>query len=123
MASILGRFAASDLTAGALLTPGQVTDQMQPTDGMSVVGIPVAPGLMPAEPLRSGDTVRLVQTPGPSGEVTGKKPVTITAEILRVTPGETQTVVDVVVSSDRAAELAARAATGKVAVVLDSRER
>lgn len=123
MASMVGRSAAVDLSAGALLTPDQVTNVVQPADGMSMVGIPVAPGLMPAEPLRAGDTVRLVQTPGPQGEVSSKAPVTITASVVRVTPGETQTVVDVLVSQDRAAELASRAATGKVAVVLDSRER
>ena len=33
------------------------------------------------------------------------------------------TIVDVLVPSDVAADLAARAATGKVALVLDSRER
>lgn len=120
--TVVGKRAASDLTAGTLLAPGQVTDQLPPTGGQSVVGIPVAPGLMPSEPLRAGDTVRLVQTPGQAGEVTGK-PVTITATVLSVVPGNTQTVVDVEVSADRAAELAARAATGKVAIVLDSRTR
>lgn len=125
MASMVGRSAAVDLSAGALLTPSQVTDVVQPGQGMSMVGIPVAPGLMPAEPLRAGDQVRLVQTPGPNGEVIGKKPnpVAINATVVRVSPGETQTVVDVLVTQDRSAELAARAATGKVAVVLDSRER
>ena len=34
-----------------------------------------------------------------------------------------QVVVDVLVSHDQGAELAAQAATGKVALVLDSRER
>jgi hypothetical protein len=43
--------------------------------------------------------------------------------VVAVTPGDTQTVVDVVVDSGQAADLAARAATGKVAVVLDSRAR
>lgn len=123
MASLVGRSAAVDLSAGALLTPDQVTDAVQPVDGMSMVGIPVAPGLMPTEPLRAGDTVRLVQTPGSQGTVSSKAPTTITASVVRVSPGETQTIVDVLVSQDRAAELAARAATGKVAVVLDSRER
>lgn len=125
MESMVGRSAAVDLSAGALLTPSQVTDLVQPGEGMSMVGIPVAPGLMPAEPLRAGDQVRLVQTPGPSGEVSDKNPspAVITATVVRVTPGETQTVVDVLVTQDKSAELAARAATGKVAVVLDSRER
>ncbi len=123
MASLVGRAAAVDLSAGSLLTPDQVTDAVQPADGMSMVGIPVAPGLMPAEPLRAGDPVRLVQTPGAQGDVTSKEFVTISATVVRVTAGDTQTVVDVLVTQDKAAELAARAATGKVAVVLDSRER
>ena len=49
--------------------------------------------------------------------------MTFTATVLSVVPGDAQTVVDVVVSADKAAELAARAATGRVAVVLDSRAR
>ena len=122
MASMVGRRAAVDLTAGTLLAPGQLTDTLPPGSGMSVVGVPVVPGSMPSEPLRAGDTVRLVQTPGQAGEVTGT-PVTFTATVLSVVPGDAQTVVDVVVSADKAAELAARAATGRVAVVLDSRAR
>ena len=104
------------------MTPGQVADVVVPPAGESMVGVPVAAGLMPAEGLRPGDSVRLVQTPGQSGEVSGA-PVTISATVLSVSPGDTQTVVDVLVSSDRAAELAARAATGRVAIVLDSRAK
>jgi hypothetical protein len=120
--SLVGKRAASDLSAGALVTPGQVTDAVVPAAGQSLVGVPVAPGLMPSEGLRPGDPVRLVQTPGQSGDVSGS-PVTISGTVSAVTPGDTQTVVDVLVSSDQAAELAARAATGKVAVVLDSRAK
>lgn len=120
--TLVGKRAVTDLAAGTLLSPGQVSDQVVPQLGESVVGIPVAPGLMPAEPLLAGDTVRLVHTPGQAGEVTAA-PVTVTARVLTVTAGDTHTVVDVVVSSDQAAELAARAATGDLAVVLDSRER
>ncbi len=120
--SLVGKRASSDLVAGALLTPDQVADAVIPAAGQSVVGVPVAAGLMPATPLRAGDVVRLVQTPGQGGEVTGT-PVAIAATVVAVTPGDTQTVVDVVVESGQAADLAARAATGKVAVVLDSRAR
>lgn len=118
--TLVGRRAAADLTKGTLLSPAQVTDAPVPGPGTSVVGVPVAPGSMPTEPLLAGDVVRLVHTPGPQGEVVGD-PVTITATVLRVEPGDTQAVVDVVVSIDKAAELAARAATGRVAVVLDPR--
>lgn len=117
---LVGRRAAADLTAGTLLSPAQVSDLPVPGPGSSVVGVPVAPGLMPSEPLLAGDLVRLVHTPGPQGELAGD-PLTITARVLRVVAGDTQTVVDVVVSIDKAAPLAAMAATGRVAVVLDPR--
>jgi hypothetical protein len=120
--SLVGKRAATDLAPGTLVTPDQVSDAVVPGLGQSVVGIPVAPGLMPAEPLVAGDTVRLVHTPGLAGQVTAA-PVTVTATVLSVTPGDTHTVVDVLVTSDQAADLAARAATGDLAVVLDSRER
>lgn len=120
--SLVGKRAATDLAPGTLVTPDQVSDAVVPGLGQSVVGIPVAPGLMPAEPLVAGDTVRLVHTPGLAGQVTAAL-VTVTATVLSVTPGDTHTVVDVLVTSDQAADLAARAATGDLAVVLDSRER
>ena len=120
--SLVGSRAATDLAPGTLVSPAQVSDAVVPGLGQSVVGIPVAPGLMPAEPLVAGDTVRLVHTPGLAGQVTAA-PVTVTATVLSVTPGDTHTVVDVLVTSDQAADLAARAATGDLAVVLDSRER
>jgi hypothetical protein len=49
----------------------------------------------------------------------------ITATVVGIYPDSDsdQTVVSVQVRYDQAAELAARAATGKVALVLDSRER
>ena len=104
------------------MTPDQVGTVVVPGQGETLVGVPISPGLMPTEGLQAGDRVRLVQTPGQSGEVAGV-PVTIPATVVSVTPGDTQTVVNVVVSTDRAAELAARAGTGRVALVVDSRAR
>ena len=43
--------------------------------------------------------------------------------VVSVTSGDSQTIVNVVLPSSKAADLAARAATGKIAVVLDSRVR
>lgn len=124
LSSLVGKRAASDVAAGTLLSPAQVTDVLPPGTGESVVGVALTTGQLPAEPLRPGDRVRLVQTPLAQGEVPATQ-VTIDAEVQSVTPaadGQT-TVVDLLVPSSRAAEVAARAATGRVAVVLDSRER
>ena len=121
---LIGKRAASDVAAGTLLTPAQVTDALPPGTGESVVGVALTTGQLPAEPLRPGDHVRLVQTPLPQGEVSATQ-VTIDAEvqsIAQATDGQA-TVVDLLVPSARAADVAALAATGRVALVLDSRER
>lgn len=122
---LIGQRAASDLVAGSLLAPGGITDLVVPRTGESLVGIALAIGQLPAEPLRPGDKVRLVQTPADQSDVPATQ-VTIDAVVQGVSEvgsdGQT-VVVDVVVPTSRAAEVAARAATGRVALVLDSRER
>jgi flagella basal body P-ring formation protein FlgA len=120
--SLVGKRAVTDLAAGTLVAPEQVSDAVVPGAGMAVVAVPIAPGLIPSEPLKAGDTVRLVQAPAQGVEVTGA-PAEITGTVLNVTPGDTETVVDVLVADNRAGELAARAASGDLALVLASRER
>lgn len=120
--TLVGRRAATDVAAGTLISPNQVSDAVLPPQGMSVVSVPVPAGLVPTVPIRTGDTVRLVQTPEPAGSVTGT-PLTITAEVVDVAAGDADTVVQVLVPADKAAGLAELAATGRVAVVLDSAAR
>jgi hypothetical protein len=102
-----------------------VTDAVGPATGESIVGIALGIGQLPAEPLRPGDRVRLVLTPVAQGEVTTSQ-VAIDALVQGVTSpaadGQT-VVVDLVVPAPRAPEVAALAGTGRVALVLDSRER
>lgn len=121
LGALVGRRASADLTAGTLLAASQVSETVVPGPGESVVGVPISPGLMPVEPLASGDAVRLVHSGELPSDSTPTDPVA--AKVLRVTPGDTQTVVDVVVSADKAVQLAAWAGSGKVALVLDSRAR
>ena len=73
----------------------------------------------------TGDRIRVVATPGAGGEVVDAATVTIPATVvgLHPDPDTGATVVSVQVPQAQAAELAARAATGNVAIVLDSRER
>ncbi|MDN4172228.1 MULTISPECIES: SAF domain-containing protein [Nocardioides] len=124
-AELEGNRAAVDLWAGTLLTEQAVTDSLVPGEGESLVGISLTPGQMPSEPLYGGDVVRIVTTPGDQGEVTDKDPVTVEAIVVGVSRVEEtgETVVDVSVPEGDAADLAARAATGRVALVLDARER
>lgn len=79
---------------------------------------------MPSEPLFSGDSVRIVTTTGDHGEVSNEDPVTVEAVVGGVSRVQEtgETVVDVPVPEGDADDLAARAATGRVALVLDSRE-
>lgn len=120
-----GSRAALDLWAGTLLTEQAITDDLVPGEGDSLVGISLTPAQMPSEPLYSGDVVRIVTTPGDQGEITDQEPVTIEATIVGVSRVQEtgETIVDVSVPEGEAADLAARAATGRVALVLDARER
>jgi len=125
LANLVGKRAAMDMATGSLVTDEEVTSKVLPAPGKSVVGVALPPSLMPGEALVAGDHVRIVATPGPQGEVGQGEPAAITATVVGLYPnGENgQTVVAVEVPQERAAELAARSATGKVALVLDSRER
>ena len=122
---VVGARAATDLPAGGLVTDEAIAASVVPGEDLSVVGVGLPPRLLPGEPLQAGDRVRVVATPGDQGEVTSKEPRTIAATVVGVHGGDDtgQLVVDVQVPFDDAAELAARAATGRVALVLDSRER
>ncbi|WP_082599406.1 SAF domain-containing protein [Nocardioides sp. Root151] len=124
-AELEGSRAAVDLWAGTLLTEQAIADNLVPGEGESLVGISLTPAQMPSEPLYGGDVVRIVTTPGDQGEITDKEPVSIEATVVGVSRVEEtgETVVDVSVPESEAADLAARAATGRVALVLDARER
>jgi hypothetical protein len=125
MGEVIGLRAAADLVAGSLLTEASVTASVVPAAGEAVVGVALSPGQMPGEPLLPGDMVAIVETPGPS-EQASASPAVVEATVLRTHVGAgtfDQTVVDVLVPAERAPELTARVATGRIGVVLMSRER
>lgn len=123
--TVVGKRAALDIAQGGLLTPADLAAETVPAKGKTVVGLSLGRGMLPASPLLNGDVVRVVQTPGAQGQLEGASPVTITATVVAVshTSDGQAALVDLLVGADAAPDLAARAATGKVAVVLDSRER
>ena len=121
--SVVGKHAALDMSAGGVVTQDQVTGQALPVKGSSVVGIALTPGMMPANQIRVGDRVRVVVTPGQQGEMPTGQPDSIEAVVVGVAKDETtgNAIVNVQVPNNEGPMLAARAATGKVALVLDSR--
>jgi len=93
---------------------------------------------MPAVKLQNGDHVRIVATQGKTGAAgttttpgsTPAAPIVISATVDSVSlvgdskAGTTQTtIVNVIVDEGAAADLASKASSGNIALVLDSRER
>jgi len=119
---VIGRRAALDIAAGGLLTTDSTADAPMPPQGQSIVGISLTPAQVPAMPMYGGDRVRIIVTPGANGEVQSGAPQFTTAVVVDTFLDETtgNTVVNVLVPYADAAVLAARAATGNVALVLDS---
>lgn len=119
---VIGKYAAADLTAGSTLTPDSFTDKPFPEAGQSVVGVSLTLAQLPAQPLRPGDKVRIVTTPRAQDDPPKDDPTSIAATVVatRAQPDGTHVVVDVTVPTADAAGLAARSATGRVALILDS---
>jgi hypothetical protein len=122
-AEIVGKTAAVDLRRGGLLTESSVSDRPVLTEGKQVVGIATKPGQMPGQRPVPGDRVLIVATPGQDGEIPSRTPSSIDAVVVNVGPPDANdvTVVDVAVPGTDGPALAARAATGKVAIVLQPR--
>jgi hypothetical protein len=122
---LVGQRAVLDVAAGAMLTPDSFTEAVVPAGDNSIVGVALTPAQVPGLDLAPGDHVRVVVTPAQgSGPPAGVPPVS-EAEVAAVhVSAETgQLIVDLLVPHADAAVLAARAATGNVALVLDSRDR
>lgn len=123
--TIVGQRASVDIAAGSVLTPESTTRNLVPASGQSVVGVALAPEQTPGLALQVGDLVRVVLTPAQGEEPAPGPPQFSEAEVVGVhVAAETgQTVVDLLVPHAEATVLAARIASGNVALVLDSRER
>ncbi len=122
---VVGKRAALDLAAGTLITPDSVTSATVPAPGQSLVGISLTPAQLPAQALRPGATVRIVQTPRAQDDPPPGAPTVTTALVVQahLPADDGQVVIDVTVPAGDAAALAARAATGRVALVLDAGAR
>src|SRR4051794_39920219 len=123
--ALVGQHAAFALTAGSLLSDRAVTPTEVPAPGTSVVGLALGPGQLPAGPIEVGDKVRIVSTPGKQGDVNPStlRSFTGKAVVIRAADASGQVEVSVEVLANQATEIAARSATGNVALLLDARDR
>jgi len=122
---VVGQRAAYDVAAGAMLTPDSFTTAVEPSGDNSIVGVALTPAQAPGLNLVTGDRVRVVVTPAQGEELPVGSPMFSDATVAGVHVSEEtgQMIVDLLVPHADAAVLAARAATGNVSLVLDSRER
>ena len=123
--TLVGKRAVLDIAAGTPLAAAQFADQVVPGEGQSVVGLSLASGFLPSIPLKAGDKVRVVQQPVTMAGQQAGVPSTISASVVGVSKSVDgrATLVDVAVSADAAPGLAAQTSSGKIVLVLDSRDR
>ena len=118
---VIGKTAAKDISSGGLVSPKTLATGTGLSEDDSVVGLSLGPAQLPPYPLRSGDRVRIVGTPPNQAEMPKEVPTPISATIVSTEKDTVsgQTLVAVQVPRGDAASLAAKAATGRVALILD----
>ncbi|ATZ21968.1 SAF domain protein [Streptomyces lavendulae subsp. lavendulae] len=127
---MVGQHAAVALTAGSLLSPAQVSSSSLVKAGEQLVGVALKPSQFPASRLSPGQKVLIVSTPDPvqaaaaaggkPGEPAGA-PKTLAATVVAVgeaAPATGVVTVDVAVPAADGPTLAARVATGAVALIV-----
>lgn len=121
---VVGRRAAIDLAAGGLLVDTAVTTDLLPAQGQALVGLWLTPGQLPGTALHPGDAVRVVNTPRAQDDAPTGRPRTTAATVVATeTSPDGHVLVTVTVPTGAAAPLSALAATGRIAVVVDSAAR
>ena len=119
---LLGQSAAVEIVEGSLLSPAEVTADAIPGIGETLVNLALQPGHFP--PLYGGAPVRVVNTAANNDEPPTEAPRFIEATVVDSSPTEDGLmIVNVLVPSDQAGLLATRAATGRIAIVLDPEVR
>ncbi len=118
--TLIGQRAVGPLEEGTLLAPGDVSGEQFPASGTAVVGVRVSSGQIPTNDVDPGDPIQIIGTPREGDDPpTGDAPViTGTVQAISTPSAEGEVVVDVLVSTDQSATLAALSATGRISVVL-----
>ena len=124
---LIGQVATTRLVPGMLMAPGMAAPVGEPTEGRVLVPIAVPVERMPAGGLRAGDRILAVDIdPGVSEGAIPAAPAAGTptpATVVRIGPMDINgvTVVDVTTAAPQGPALAAAAAAGRVAIVVQPR--
>ena len=120
--TVVGSVAAVDLSSGTLLSArAGHADQPPPGPGQVLVAVAVPANRMPAGGLPPGDRVLVVSTPAADADPSTSAPETIAATVVRVGGVDVNgiAVLDVVTAATAdGPTVAARSATGRIALVL-----
>lgn len=119
-ATIVGQTATAYLTAGSLLSRGDVTPAGVLGPDEVLVPLPLPAGRMPADGLSAGQRLLVVDAPPVGADPPPGAPASIGATVVRVGSADVNgtVVVDVAASSGDGPTLATRAATGRFAIVV-----
>lgn len=120
----VGRYARVTLLPGQLLLRDALSTSLIPPSGSALVAVTVPSARMPSVALEGGDRVLVVSTPSEQDEPPHNVPPdSLIAQVVSTQPlADTDLiVVTVQVDQSRAGLLAARAATGRIAVVVLTR--
>lgn len=127
MSTLIGKRAQVDLAAGGVVSSASVADSSIPGKGSSVVGISLKAGMAPASNLTVGSPVRVVFLPAAQGqaqgEATSQAPVSGSIVNLGSNLDASANQLDVLVPAEDAPAIQTAAAQGRIAVLLDSKDR
>ena len=118
---VVSKVARTEVVAGSLLAPASLATAAAPARGEVLVVLALPPSRMPATGLTPGTSVLVVSTPTAEADAASiGAPPTIAATVVRVGAPDLNgvTTVDVTVPAGDGPALAARAATGRIAVVV-----
>lgn len=117
---IVGKVAVGALAAGSLMSPAQVADAGPVTAGRMLVPLSLPHARVPASGLVAGDRLLVVDSPAQDADPPTAPPSSIPALVVRVGAADLNgvTTVDVTVATGDGPALAARAATGRIAIVV-----
>jgi len=118
--SLVGMVAAADLMAGSLLAPDQLAVAGPPGPDEVIVPMAVGGERLPAGGLSAGDRLLIVDTPTADADPPSEPPRTFEVTVARVGLPDLNgvSVIDVIAADDDGPALAARAATGRFALVV-----
>ncbi|MEU4360315.1 SAF domain-containing protein [Promicromonospora sp. NPDC023987] len=117
-AALIGQRLTGAVETGAVLAPGQVSEDAFPPEGQSVVRVTLTPDQSGELALVPGDAVRVVVSAATAQS--DAEPTYTSAQVAAVRVGTSRTVVEVLVPHEEAVALSDAVVAGRASLVQDS---